>query len=129
VTIAVLVDTHILLWARITPDKLSAQEREALDAARVRFVSAVTLWQIAILMNLGRVGSDVRLLDVPNSFELLPIRPEHCKTLISLPQLHRDPFDRMLIAQARAEEIGLLTRDDALAGYGPQGAVIVPRRD
>lgn len=128
-TIAILVDTHILLWARITPEKLSSQEREALDTARVRFISAVTLWEIAILMSLGRVGSDMRLLDLPSSFDLLPIRSEHCKALIALPKLHRDPFDRMLIAQARAEGVGLLTRDDAMTAYGRQGALIVPRRD
>jgi PIN domain nuclease of toxin-antitoxin system len=129
VTIAVLIDTHILLWARITPEKLSSEEREVLDDAQVRLVSAITLWEIAILMTLGRVAGDMRLLDLPSSFDWLPIRPEHCKALIALPHLHRDPFDRMLIAQARAEEVGLLTRNDAIIAYGPQGALIVPRRD
>jgi PIN domain nuclease of toxin-antitoxin system len=129
VTIAILVDTHILLWARITPEKLSPEERGALDAAQLRFISAVTLWEIAILMTLGRVGNNERLLHLPDGFELLPVRPEHCRALLALPRLHRDPFDRMLIAQARSEELGLLTRDKAIMEYGPHGALIVSRRD
>ena len=124
-TAAILVDTHILLWARITPERLSTDEREALDIAQFRFISAATLWEIGILMTLGRVGSDTRLLDVPTNFELLPIQPDHCKELLALPQLHRDPFDRMLIAQARCEKLALLTRDKAVIAYGPQGAVMV----
>jgi PIN domain nuclease of toxin-antitoxin system len=102
--------------------KLSPEERGALDAAELRFISAVTLWEIAILMTLGRVGSDERLLHPPDGFDLLPVRPEHCRALLALPRLHRDPFDRMLIAQARSEELGLLTRDKAIMEYGPQGA-------
>ena len=125
-TIALLVDTHIVLWARITPERLRAAEREALDTAPFRFISAVTLWEIALLIALGRVGAELRLLDPPDSFDLLPIRPEHCKEVIALPQLHRDPFDRMLIAQARCEDLGLLTRDKAISAYGPCGALIVP---
>jgi PIN domain nuclease of toxin-antitoxin system len=129
VTIAILVDTHIVLWARITPEKLSPEERGALDAAQLRFISAVTLWEIAILMTLGRVGSNERLLHLPDGFDMLPVRPEHCRALLALPRLHRDPFDRMLIAQARSEELGLLTRDKAIMEYGPHGALIVSRRD
>jgi PIN domain nuclease of toxin-antitoxin system len=127
VTIALLVDTHIVLWARITPERLWADERQALDAAPFRFISAITLWEIALLITLGRVGADMRLLDPPEGFDLLPIRPEHCRELIALPRLHRDPFDRMLIAQARCEDLGLLTRDKAISAYGPQGALIAPR--
>jgi PIN domain nuclease of toxin-antitoxin system len=56
---------------------------------------------------------------------MLPIRPEHCRALIALPKLHRDPFDRMLIAQARVEDMPLLTRDKAIIAYGQEGARIV----
>lgn len=125
-TITLLVDTHIVLWARIAPERLRVDEREAIDAAPLRFISAATLWEIALLIALGRVGADLRLLDPPEGFDLLPIRPEHCKELIVLPRFHRDPFDRMLIAQARCEDLGLLTRDKAISAYGPQGALIVP---
>jgi PIN domain nuclease of toxin-antitoxin system len=89
------------------------------------YVSAVTLWEIAILISLGRVAADERLLEVADGYELLPVRPDHCKALIALPRRHRDPFDRMLIAQARCENLTLLTRDQAIIGYGPQGASVV----
>jgi PIN domain nuclease of toxin-antitoxin system len=116
-TTSILVDTHIFLWVRIAPERLIAGERHALDTALLRYISVVTLWEIAILMTLGRIGQEDRLLDVPDGFELLQIRAEHCKTLLALPRRHRDPFDRMLIAQARSERLALLTRDKAVIDY------------
>src|ERR1700739_4760021 len=115
---AILVDTHLVLWARIAPDRLTTGERRALDDARSCYISAVSLWEIAILMALDRVAQDQRLLMVPDGFDLLPVLPDHCKALVALPRLHRDPFDRMLIAQARGEHLGLLTRGKALSAYG-----------
>ena len=122
---AILVDTYLVLWARIAPEKLSAGERRALDDARSCYVSAVSLWEIAILMALDRVARDQRLLAVPDGFDLLPVLPDHCKELVALPLRHRDPFDRMLIAQARAERLALLTRDRAIIAYGTAGAEVV----
>jgi len=122
---ALLVDTPLVLWARIAPERLSGGERRALDDARSCYVSAVSLWEIAILMALGRIAHDQRLLAVPDGFELLPILPDHCKALIALPKQHHDPFDRMLIAQARAERLLLLTRDRAIIAYGGAGAGVV----
>ena len=124
-TAALLVDTPLVLWARIAPERLSGGERRALDDARSCYVSAVSLWEIAILMALGRIAHDQRLLAVPDGIELLPILPDHCKALIGLPKQHRDPFDRMLIAQARAERLPLLTRDPAFLAYGGAGAGVV----
>jgi PIN domain nuclease of toxin-antitoxin system len=121
VTAAVLLDTHIVLWVRITPERLTSEERRTLDTAEARYISAVTLWEIAILISIGRVGKDERLLDVPDGFELLPILPGHCKVLTALPLQHRDPFDRMLIAQARFEQLSLLTRDSVILNYGRLG--------
>jgi PIN domain nuclease of toxin-antitoxin system len=122
---AVLVDTHLVLWARIAPGRLTTGERRTLDDARSCYVSAVTLWEIAILMALDRIGQDQRLLAVPDGFDLLPVLPDHCEALVALPRLHRDPFDRMLIAQARAEHLALLTRDRAIIAYGAAGADVV----
>jgi PIN domain nuclease of toxin-antitoxin system len=88
-------------------------------------MSAVSLWEIAILMALDRVAQDQRLLMVPDGFDLLPVLPDHCKALGALPRRHRDPFDRMLIAQARAERLALLTRDRAIIAYGTADADVV----
>jgi len=122
---ALLVDTPLVLWARIAPERLSGGERRALDDARSCYVSAVSLWEIAILMALGRIAHGHRLLAVPDGVDLLPILPDHCRALIALPKQHRDPFDRMLIAQARAEHLALLTRDRAIIAYGTAGADVV----
>jgi PIN domain nuclease of toxin-antitoxin system len=122
---ALLVDTHLVLWARIAPERLSPGERRALDEARVCYVSAVSLCEIAILMGLDRIARDQRLLEVPDGFDLLPVLPDHCRELVALPPRHRDPFDRMLIAQARAERLSLLTRDRAIVAYGAAGADVV----
>ena len=78
---ALLVDTHLLLWARITPQRLTTGERHALDDARSCYMSAVSLWEIAILMTLGHAARAQRLLVVPDGFDLLPVLPDHCKAL------------------------------------------------
>ena len=92
-------------------------------------MSAVSLWEIAILMALDRVAPDQRLLAVPDGFDLLPVLPDHCRALVALPRRHRDPFDRMLIAQARAEHLLLLTRDRAIIASGAAGADVVTFED
>lgn len=122
---AILVNTHLVLWARIAPERLTTSERRALDNARSCYVSAVSLWEITILMALDRIAQDQRLLAVPDGFDLLPVLPDHCRALVTLPRLHRDPFDRMLIAQARTEHLALLTRDRAIIAYGAVGADVV----
>jgi PIN domain nuclease of toxin-antitoxin system len=76
-------------------------------------------------MALDRVARDQRLLAVPGGFDLLPVLPDHCKAFVAMPQLHRDPCDRMLIAEARAEDLALLTRDRAIIAYGAAGADLV----
>ena len=75
---ALLVDTHLVLWARIAPERLTTRERQALDRARACYISAASLWEIAILMALDRVAQDQRLLAVPDGFDLLPVLPDHC---------------------------------------------------
>lgn len=123
-TAAILVDTHFILWLRITPQILTRDEREVLDRTPVRHISAVSLWEIAILLERGRVPYDDRLLQVPEGFDLLPIRPQHCRVLAVLPRHHRDPFDRMLVAQAKSEAVPLLTRDAALAAYREEAMIL-----
>ena len=125
-TLPVLLDTHIVLWARLAPDKLSPVERATILAAPRRYISAVSAWEIAILMALGRVPRDSQLVgDVPSGFETLDISQRHACELLALPPLHRDPFDRMLIAQARSEQFALLTRDRQIARYADAGLTVL----
>ena len=75
-------------------------------------------------MGRGRIETNPSLLEVPSGFDLLPISPSHCKTLLRLPMHHRDPFDRMLIAQAQTERVALLTRDREIAAYGKHATIL-----
>jgi PIN domain nuclease of toxin-antitoxin system len=124
VTSRLLLDTHIFLWARTEPERLTDRELRAIDEARIRYVSIVTLWEFAMLIGLGRIEPNENVFEVPDGYSLLPISPAHCKAVAKLPRHHRDPFDRMLIAQAQTEEVPLLTRDRALAGYREHATIL-----
>ena len=119
-----LLDTHLLLWAASDPDRLSAKARTLLlDPANQLLFSAASLWEISIKNGLDRADFQVdprrlwRLLLV-NGYRELPVTGEHTVAVNELPPLHKDPFDRILIAQARAEGLLLLTVDKAVAKYG-----------
>lgn len=114
---SILLDTHIYIWLRACPERLSPDERRLIDNALIRYVSAVSLWEIALLVGLGRIDGDNRLFTPPGGIDLLPVEPGHCQMLLTLPPLHRDPFDRMLIAQARADRLRLVTRDAKIREY------------
>jgi len=121
-----LLDTHLLLWAAGAPDRLSAQARELISAADNQpCFSAASLWEITIKRGLGRTDfeADARVLRrglLDNGYLELPILSEHAVSVDVLPPLHKDPFDRILVAQATAEGILLLTRDALVAQYpGP----------
>jgi PIN domain nuclease of toxin-antitoxin system len=121
-----LLDTHLLLWAAGAPDRLPAAARDLVeDPGNILIFSVASLWEIAIKRGLGRndFRVDPRLLRrglIDNGYVELAITSEHVVAVDSLPPLHRDPFDRLLIAQATAEGVTLLTSDKALAAYpGP----------
>ncbi|MCW2282914.1 PIN domain nuclease of toxin-antitoxin system [Rhodoblastus acidophilus] len=121
-----LLDTHLLLWAAGAPEFLSGEAREAIeDPANALWFSAASLWEIAIKRGLGRPDFrvDPRLLRkglLENGYEELAITGDHAIMLDSLPPLHKDPFDRILVAQAMAEGLTLLTSDGLVAAYpGP----------
>lgn len=121
-----LLDTQLLLWAAGQPERLSASARKQLDDPKNElFFSAASLWEISIKKSLGREDFRVepRLLRrglVDAGYTELPITSEHAVNIDSLPDLHKDPFDRILIAQAFVEGITLLTADAQLARYpGP----------
>lgn len=122
----VLLDTHLLLWALATPSRLPAAARERIASADV-YVSAASIWEISIKAHLGKLAADPRevLMAVePAGFSLLPITGEHAARVAELPSVHRDPFDRMLAAQASIEPMVLLTNDATLSGYGSFVAVV-----
>lgn len=121
-----LLDTHLLLWAAAHPERLSAQARALIEAPDNELVfSVASLWEIAIKRGLGR--SDFQLEPrvlrralIDNGYIELPITGEHALAIDELAPLHKDPFDRMLIAQALSEGITLLTADAGVAQYaGP----------
>jgi PIN domain nuclease of toxin-antitoxin system len=121
-----LLDTHLLLWAAGEPDRLSAKARALLDNPDHELLfSAASLWEVAIKRGLGRADFqvDARLLRrglVDNGYSELPIVSEHVVATENLPPIHKDPFDRVLVAQATVEGITLLTMDSVVAQYpGP----------
>lgn len=121
-----LLDTHLLLWAAATPDRLSAEACRWIEAPEHELLfSAASLWEVAIKSGLGRddFQVDARLLRrglLDNGYLELPITGAHAAAVTGLPPLHKDPFDRLLVAQAMTEGITLLTADALVARYpGP----------
>ncbi|HCI12710.1 MAG: twitching motility protein PilT [Betaproteobacteria bacterium RIFCSPLOWO2_12_61_14] len=121
---SLLLDTHLLLWAAGEPERLSAKARTLLlDPANQLVFSAASLWEISIKNSLDRADFNVdprrlwRMLLV-NGYRELPVTSEHTVAVNDLPQLHKDPFDRILVAQARVEGLLLLTVDKVVAKYG-----------
>lgn len=122
----ILLDTHLLLWALATPARIPAEARKLLAASEV-YVSAASIWEISIKSALGKLTADpdeVLAALEPAGFLSLPITGEHAARVVTLPSIHRDPFDRLLIAQAQSEPMRLLTNDGALAAYGEAVLVV-----
>ena len=118
-----LLDTHVLLWAAGQPEKLSRKTRSLLsDPSHSLLFSSVSLWEIVIKQTIGREDFDVdpRLLRrglIDNGYNEIAITSTHALAVKDLPPLHRDPFDRMLLAQSRVEGLVLLTADAAVLRY------------
>ncbi|AWP22204.1 PIN domain nuclease [Acidiferrobacter sp. SPIII_3] len=121
-----LLDTHLLLWAAGQPEQLSVTARTLLDDPQNSLVfSAASLWEITIKRGLGRPDFrvDPRLLYrglLDNGYSELPVMSEHTVAIMELPAIHKDPFDRILVAQSLVEGVMLLTTDPVIARYaGP----------
>ena len=121
-----LLDTHLLLWAAGLPHRLPVEASSLIeDQSNVLVFSAASLWEVAIKSRLEREDFrvDARLLRrglIDNGYEELPILSAHAVMVDTLPDLHKDPFDRILVAQAQYEGITLLTSDSLVANYpGP----------
>lgn len=108
-----LLDTHVFLWWRGEPTRLSQQARSRIAEADVVFVSAASAWEAGIKMALGRLElpEPVEAGVAASGFEKLPISFSHAERAAALPPHHGDPFDRMLVAQAQVEDLTLVTHD------------------
>ncbi|MBM3775369.1 MAG: type II toxin-antitoxin system VapC family toxin [Acidobacteria bacterium] len=116
-----LLDTHLLLWWLAGSPSLSGKARALIsDSENTVFASAVSLWEIWLKESLGRLRlpADFEERLAEESFESLPLTAAQTRQLALLPWRHRDPFDRMLVAQARVESLTLLTADPLVSGYG-----------
>ena len=118
-----LLDTHLLLWAAAAPERLPVEAAALIeDEGNALVFSAASLWEVAIKAGLGRAdfradAGPLRRGLLDNGYEELGIAGAHACAVAALPPLHRDPFDRMLVAQAQVEGLCLLTADPALTGY------------
>ena len=122
----VLIDTHLLLWALASPGRLSAKARQRIESSEV-FASAASIWEISIKSALGRLQAnpaEVLSSIEPAGFDHLHITGENAAAVVNLPPLHKDAFDRLLVAQALVERMILLTDDDTLGGYGDSVEVV-----
>jgi PIN domain nuclease of toxin-antitoxin system len=121
-----LLDTHLLVWAAWTPRRISSAARLLIGSIDNELIfSAASLWELAIKQALGKddFEVDARVLQrslLDNGYSELPVTGEHAVAIRALPPIHKDPFDRLLIAQATVEGITLLTADPIMARYpGP----------
>jgi len=115
-----LLDTHTLIWALENNPTLSKQARNAIiNGKNIVFVSAVSTWEISIKKSMGKLKTPDNLQDEINLHRFTPlnINIEHSLLAGNLPFIHKDPFDRMLIAQAMIEKLTLVTRDKLIAQY------------
>jgi PIN domain nuclease of toxin-antitoxin system len=115
-----LLDTNVLIWTLLTPDRLLSTPREAIeDGANEVFVSIASPWEIAIKRSRANLNppNDLDVQLTKKRFSLLPISLQHTRAIESLPHLHGDPFDRMLVAQAQTDGLTIVTSDRKIARY------------
>lgn len=115
-----LLDTHVLLWIAAGEDRVGPRTRAAIeDATSLVFVSAASAWEIAIKAGLGKLDAPDDYLEMLEHYRFSPldVRSEHALAVRDLPQHHRDPFDRLLVAQARIEGLSLVTHDPNVLAY------------
>lgn len=116
----ILLDTHIYLWWLQDHPKLSALAREKIISATEVYVSSASIWEASIKIGIGKLEADIDVLAAQiaeNSFLELAVSARHAAQLVRLPEIHRDPFDRILVAQAICEPLRLLTADAQVARY------------
>jgi PIN domain nuclease of toxin-antitoxin system len=129
--VSLLLDTQLYLWFLADSSKLTKRARTMIDTADEVWVSAASIWEAAIKSGLGRLEVDIDSVVAgigASGFKELPIRAEHAAAVVRLPDHHRDPFDRLLVAQALNEPMRLLTTDKMLKRYSDLVVVIERER-
>lgn len=122
-----LLDTHVFLWFVIQSPRLSRSIYHQIETTPVVYISAASLWEVVIKIQVKKLSADPEELAAKiadSGFQELPVSVTHALALERLPLHHRDPFDRILLAQAHAEHLRLLTADMGLQPYGPVCQVI-----
>jgi PIN domain nuclease of toxin-antitoxin system len=118
-----ILDTHVVMWLATNAPQLSETAKQAIfNSASENYVSIVSAWEVSIKMSLGKLrlkGGVSEFFEIiyENGFELLPLKEEYIKQVETLPLLHRDPFDRMLIVSAMSEGMSLITADTNIHQY------------
>lgn len=115
----ILLDTHIVIWWYEDPEKISDDARKLIeDRANILFLSPVVLWEISIKQSLNKLKvPDSLIKKAIHDLIEIPIMIRHTQVLSKLPLIHSDPFDRILISQAKADDLHLMTRDKQIAKY------------
>lgn len=115
-----LLDTHVLLWALGAPGRIAKSTRQKIESPRNSvLVSSVSIWELETKRALGKLRAPEKLEDQLRDARIdeLVLRIAHARRLATLPEIHRDPFDRMLVAQALVEDLVLVTADEVVASY------------
>jgi PIN domain nuclease of toxin-antitoxin system len=121
-----LLDTHVFIWSVTASRQLKTTTRDYLASAQAVYVSAASIWEIAIKSKLGKIDGDAQAFCAAiedSGFQSLTVTAAHAAAVARLPMHHSDPFDRLLLAQAFTEPLRFVTADRTLAAYG--GAVEV----
>jgi len=117
--VSLLPDTHVILWWLTDEPTLSGDVKDKLDHEPEVYVSTATIWEVAIKQAIGKLAEPANLAELIRDcgFRELPVRHDHAITAARLPMIHRDPFDRMLVAQAVCEDLTLVTREPHCQKY------------
>lgn len=115
-----LLDTHVVLWWLTEPEKMDKKAQTIIrDKSNIIFISSASFWEMAIKKGIGRLTLPHNLLEAvaAENFKIIPVMPEEALGVADLPPLHADPFDRMLIIQAKLNNLVIITRDTKIAEY------------
>lgn len=115
-----LLDTHIVLWWLTEPEKLAIKTQKIIkNKAENIFISSISFWEMAIKQSIGKLNLPTNILELLTSegFVIMPVTAKECLAVADLPMLHSDPFDRLLIVQAKLNDLVIITRDEKMTLY------------